>query len=31
MTQYAATAVADIDPDGILRSRLNAQVIERSS
>ena len=31
MTQYAATAVADIDPDGILRLRWNAQVIERSS
>ena len=31
MTQYADTAVSDIDPDGTLRVCLSAQVIERSS
>ena len=31
MTQYADTAVSDIDPDSTLRVRLSAQAIERSS
>ena len=31
MTQYADTLVSDIDPDGTLRIRLSARLIERSS